>query len=171
MGYPSYYRIARVELGLREISGPGSNPRIMAMAARVAKVPGREWVKTFYKDDGIPWCALGVSDSLVQAGLPIPLNPLSAGAFRDYGENLDGPMAGAIAVKSRKGGNHVGLVSGISPDGKRLLVLGFNQGDACSESWYPTKAFDSFRAPGGVKLDAAPKIDPTPVAQTPTKES
>lgn len=170
MGYPSYYRIARTELGLSEKVGPGSNPRIMAMAARVSKVPGRGWVATFFKDDGIPWCALGVSDALVQAGLPIPGNPLSAGAFRDYGDKLDGPMAGAIAVKARQGGNHVGLVSGVSPDGKKVLILGFNQGDACKEDWYRTDVFDAFRSPGGLKLDPAPKIDPA-AKQTPTKES
>lgn len=170
MGYPSYYRIARVELGLKEVAGPGSNPRIMAMAARVALQRGCAWVASFYTDDGIPWCALGVSDALVQAGLPIPSNPLSAGAYRDYGTKLAGPRAGAIAVKSRKGGNHVGLVSGVSPTGKMMLVLGFNQGDACSEVWYPTAAFDSFRAPPGINLDPAPELIQATNAK-PTKES
>lgn len=172
MGYPSYYRIARAELGLSEKVGPGSNPRIMAMAARVSKLPGYGWVQTFFKDDGIPWCALGVSDALVQAGLPIPKNPLSAGAFREYGNKLDGPMAGAIAVKSRKGGNHVGLVSAISsPSGKMLLILGFNQGDACSEIWYPATAFDSFRAPPGITLDPPMKLVQGAKTGNPVKES
>ena len=162
MAYPNYYMIARAELGLHEQVGPGSNPRIMAMAERVSRQPGCGWVKTFYASDDVPWCALGVSDALVQAGLPIPANPLSAGAYRVYGDRLSGPKAGAIAVKARQGGNHVGLVSAISTDSKHLQILGFNQGDAVREDWYLASVFDAFRAPAGVKLDDLPRRDPTP---------
>ncbi len=164
VAYPNYYMIARAELGLHEQVGPGSNPRIMAMADRVSRQPGRAWVKTFYASDDVPWCALGVSDALVQAGHSIPDNPLSAGAYRMYGTKLSGPMAGAIAVKARRGGNHVGLVSAISVDGKHLLILGFNQGDAVREDWYLASVFDAFRAPAGVKLDDLPRRDLTPSA-------
>ncbi|SNS04313.1 TIGR02594 family protein [Flavobacterium sp. ov086] len=46
----------------------------------------------------------------------------------DEGRDLKKPVYGAIAVKTRKGGGHVGFVAG--KKGNKIVILGGNQGDA-----------------------------------------
>ncbi|MEJ1158012.1 TIGR02594 family protein [Prosthecomicrobium sp. N25] len=117
------------ELGLAEIPGPGSRPRILEMAAAVARShPRLEWIAAFYEDDDIPWCGLAVAWAMVASGLTPPLpNPLSARAWAEWGRPLSTPVPGAVLVFARQGGGHVGLYEG--EDKARYLVLGGNQGN------------------------------------------
>lgn len=47
-----------------------------------------------------------------------------ASAYARYGTRVSGPQVGAIAVMSRKGGGHVGVVSGVEPDGDVIVISG-----------------------------------------------
>ena len=59
-----------------------------------------------------------------------------ASSFARYGHRLSGPQVGAIAVMGRRGGGHVGVVSGIDSRGNPIIVSG-NHGHRVAESVYP----------------------------------
>ena len=48
----------------------------------------------------------------------------AASSFASYGQRVSGPQIGAIAVMARRGGGHVGVVSGIDAQGNPILVSG-----------------------------------------------
>jgi uncharacterized protein (TIGR02594 family) len=50
-----------------------------------------------------------------------------ASSFASYGHRVAGPEIGAIAVMSRHGGGHVGVVSGIDANGNPILISGNNR--------------------------------------------
>jgi uncharacterized protein (TIGR02594 family) len=41
----------------------------------------------------------------------------AASSFASYGQRVPGPQVGAIAVMARRGGGHVGIVSGVDAHG------------------------------------------------------
>ena len=47
-----------------------------------------------------------------------------ASAYARYGTRVSGPQVGAIAVMGRKGGGHVGIVTGIDPNGNPVVISG-----------------------------------------------
>ena len=49
-----------------------------------------------------------------------------ARSFASYGHRVSGPQVGAIAVMGRRGGGHVGVVSGIDGQGNPIVVSGNN---------------------------------------------
>ena len=49
-----------------------------------------------------------------------------ARSFASYGQRVSGPQIGAIAVMGRRGGGHVGIVSGIDASGNPIVVSGNN---------------------------------------------
>jgi uncharacterized protein (TIGR02594 family) len=60
-----------------------------------------------------------------------------ARSFASYGHRLPGPQVGAIAVMSRgHGGGHVGVVTGIDPNGNPIIISG-NHGHKVGEGVYP----------------------------------
>jgi uncharacterized protein (TIGR02594 family) len=125
---PNWYTIARGYIGTKEVVGKGSNPTIMSMAARVGG-----WVKSFFKDDDIPWCALFVNNCLLEAGIKGTGQSLAALDFAKWG--MVGPLTvGAILVFKRDGGGHVGFYVGEKVDGT-LRVLGGNQANAVNDTW------------------------------------
>jgi uncharacterized protein (TIGR02594 family) len=59
-----------------------------------------------------------------------------ARAYARYGTRVSGPEVGAIAVMGRKGGGHVGVVSGIDANGNPIIISG-NHNNRVAESVYP----------------------------------
>ena len=59
-----------------------------------------------------------------------------ASAYARYGTRVSGPQVGAIAVMGRRGGGHVGVVSGIDPNGNPIIVSG-NHNRTVAETVYP----------------------------------
>jgi uncharacterized protein (TIGR02594 family) len=55
-------------------------------------------------------------------------------AFANYGRRV-GPQVGAVAVMGRRGGGHVGVVSGVLPNGDVKVISG-NHGHRVAESVY-----------------------------------
>ena len=47
-------------------------------------------------------------------------------SFSHYGQRVSGPQVGAIAVMGRRGGGHVGVVSGIDAKGNPIVISGNN---------------------------------------------
>ena len=59
-----------------------------------------------------------------------------ARAYANYGTRVHGPVVGAIAVMARRGGGHVGVVSGVDHRGNPIVISG-NHGHRVAESVYP----------------------------------
>lgn len=97
------------------------------------------------------WCAAYVNASLEQAGVE-GTGRLNARSFMDWGVGVDDPRRGDLAVFSRGDPNgwqgHVGFFDGYGEDG-RIRVLGGNQGDAVSMSYYDPSRLLGFRRADG----------------------
>jgi uncharacterized protein (TIGR02594 family) len=68
--------------------------------------------------------------------------------YTHYGHRVSGPQVGAIAVMSRNGGGHVGVVSGIDANGNPIIVSG-NHNHTVEESVYPRSRISAYVMPGG----------------------
>ena len=71
-----------------------------------------------------------------------------ASSFAHYGQRVSGPQIGAIAVMGRRGGGHVGVVSGIDASGNPIVVSG-NHGHRVGESVYPRGRIYAYVMPAG----------------------
>jgi uncharacterized protein (TIGR02594 family) len=56
-------------------------------------------------------------------------------SFARYGRRVSGPQVGALAVMARRGGGHVGVVSGVLSNGDVKVISG-NHGHKVAESIY-----------------------------------
>ena len=142
---PSYLIEARKDIGQRETLGPNDSPFIRSMLKRL----GLSWLL------GQPWCGTIMADWMARAGYPVPPKAFRALAWADYGVACPGPAHGAIAVLTRKGGGHVGIVTGVSRNGLHVRILGGNQGDAVNEAWFPVARVTAYRLPIGVQRKPA----------------
>jgi uncharacterized protein (TIGR02594 family) len=134
-------------LGTTEIKGKGSHPAIMAMAHRAGG-----WIKSFFIDDDIPWCALFANGCLDEDCDPrtTGTNSLAADSFSTWGRPLTEPVLGAILVFRRyvKGkliGHHVGFYLGETT--QKYLVRGGNQSDAVTDTWIDKERCKAIRWP------------------------
>lgn len=117
-----WVRIARAEIGTREVRGDKHNPRIV------------EYIKTFSylpQNDEVAWCACFVNWCLLKAGKKQGPNALAA-SWLGYGKKLDEPKFGCICVVYHKPvegvtatGNHVAFWT--AGDANGLTLLGGNQ--------------------------------------------
>jgi uncharacterized protein (TIGR02594 family) len=71
------------------------------------------------------WCARFMNMVLERSGHHGTGSDL-ARSFASYGQRVSGPQVGAIAVMGRRGGGHVGVVSGIDANGNPIVVSGNN---------------------------------------------
>jgi uncharacterized protein (TIGR02594 family) len=74
---------------------------------------------------GSLWCARFMNMVLQRSGHRGTGSDM-ASSFANYGQRISGPQVGAIAVMGRRGGGHVGVVSGIDPSGNPIVVSGNN---------------------------------------------
>ena len=72
---------------------------------------------------------------------------LVAKSYANYGRRVSGPQVGAIAVMARKGGGHVGVVSGVDPNGNPIIVSG-NHNRTVAETVYPARRILAYVMPG-----------------------
>jgi uncharacterized protein (TIGR02594 family) len=81
------------------------------------------------------WCGNFMNLVLEKSGLQ-PSSSNTARSFASYGHRISGPQVGAIAVMGRRGGGHVGIVTGVDANGNPILVSG-NHNRTVAESVYP----------------------------------
>jgi uncharacterized protein (TIGR02594 family) len=74
---------------------------------------------------GSLWCARFMNMVLQHTGHRGTGSDM-ARSFASYGQRVSGPQVGAIAVMGRRGGGHVGVVSGIDGKGNPIVVSGNN---------------------------------------------
>jgi uncharacterized protein (TIGR02594 family) len=74
---------------------------------------------------GSLWCARFMNMVLQQSGYRGTGSDL-ARSFASYGQRISGPQVGAIAVMGRRGGGHVGIITGIDAQGDPIMISGNN---------------------------------------------
>lgn len=134
---PPWVRVARHYEGLREVPGAATNPVIRRWLIRA----GAWWT-----DDAAPWCGTGLFGIMDEAGITGPPAAYRAQSWATWGESLELPAFGCIAVKHRKGGAHVTLLVGEDQHG-RWIGLGCNQRDRICELPYAPQDFFALRWP------------------------
>jgi uncharacterized protein (TIGR02594 family) len=71
------------------------------------------------------WCARFMNMVLQHSGYHGTGSDL-ARSFASYGQRVSGPQVGAIAVMGRRGGGHVGIITGIDAEGNPIMISGNN---------------------------------------------
>jgi uncharacterized protein (TIGR02594 family) len=71
------------------------------------------------------WCARFMNMVLEKTGHQGTGSDLAA-SFAHYGTRVSGPQVGAIAVMGRRGGGHVGIITGVDAQGNPIMISGNN---------------------------------------------
>lgn len=132
MQEPPWLIHARKYVGVAEIVGPKHNPTVVGWLKRHAK-----WIN----DDETAWCGAFVNSMLLDAGFPASEKPLGARSFenseRFYALKI--PALGCIVTlhtgNPKKWQGHTGIYLGET--NTRVRLLGGNQGNRVSESYFP----------------------------------
>lgn len=74
---------------------------------------------------GSLWCARFMNMVLQHTGHQGTGSDM-ASSFARYGTRVSGPQVGAIAVMGRRGGGHVGIVTGVDAQGNPIMISGNN---------------------------------------------
>lgn len=119
--------VALAEEGVREVIGPGDNPRIAEYLAST------DLDRELAREDETPWCSGFVNWCVEHAGYA-GTNSASAGSWRHWGKAAGTGRRGLITVLSRQGGHHVGFW--LRKEGRRIILWGGNQRDAVGECDY-----------------------------------
>jgi uncharacterized protein (TIGR02594 family) len=92
------------------------------------------------------WCATFMNFVLRKSGYA-GTNSDAARSFAQYGHRISSPQVGAIAVLARgKINGHVGVVSGIDPNGNPIIISG-NHGHRVGEGIYPSSRVIAYVMP------------------------
>lgn len=135
---PKWIEIAEKELGVSEVPGPESNPRIIEY---------NKATTLNATSDEIPWCASFVGWCLQEAGMKSSRSA-AARSYQSYGEELKAPEFGCIVVLKRgnsPSSGHVGFYVGEGND--HIKLLGGNQGDKVSIVNFDKSKVVSYRWP------------------------
>jgi uncharacterized protein (TIGR02594 family) len=81
---------------------------------------------------GSLWCARFMNLVLQHTGYKGTGSDMAA-SFAQYGQRVSGPQVGAIAVMGRRGGGHVGIITGIDASGNPIMISG-NNGNRVKEA-------------------------------------
>jgi uncharacterized protein (TIGR02594 family) len=135
---PNYIVIAEKEMGVKEVPGKGSNPRILEY---------HKATKLGATDDAIAWCSSFVNWVLMKAGYQRTYSA-AARSWLGAGEVLKKFEPNCIVVLKRGKSawqGHVGF--GIEQKGGYVTLLGGNQGDKVSLAKFPVEAVLGYRRP------------------------
>lgn len=142
MDEPVWLVLARQDIGLREVKGAQTAPKIAGWLQRLG---------AWWRDDETPWCGTAVAAWMQACNIDPPKAWYRAKAWAEWGSKITNPVPGCVVVFDRAGGGHVGLVVGKTPD-NRLLVMGGNQGDAVSIVPFDRSRVIAYRWPVGRPL-------------------
>lgn len=95
----------------------------------------RRWLGTNPTNRRSLWCGTFMNFVLERTGHHGTGSDL-ARSFASVGQRVSGPQVGAIAVMARRGGGHVGVVSGVDGNGNPIIISG-NHGRKVAETVYP----------------------------------
>jgi len=109
----------------------------------------------------LPWCGDAVETAIVKTlpGEIVPANPFWAQAWKDFGIDAKGPKVGAIGViRWSKTAGHVGIVAAYDEKKKRVLLVGGNQSNAITLTWFALSKFIAFRWPNTFPVKTYPAL-------------
>ncbi|MFC7396868.1 TIGR02594 family protein [Chelatococcus sp. GCM10030263] len=140
---PSWLKVARDSIGMREIPGPEHNATIV------------DWWKGMgapFRDDETAWCGAFLDHCLRAAGEEVVDTGQVARNWLKLPVTLDEPAVGSIAVLWRESPTswkgHAGFLVGKDSDGNPL-VLGGNQDDGVNVKAFPASQVLGYRWPSG----------------------
>jgi len=116
------------------------------MTSNALVTEARKYIGTNPTGRGSLWCGAFMDLILKRTGHAGGGN--LAKAYASYGTRVRGPQVGAIAVMGRRGGGHVGVVSGVDANGNPIVVSG-NHNHTVAESVYPAGRISAYVLPGG----------------------
>jgi uncharacterized protein (TIGR02594 family) len=132
------YAHASKDLGMREVSGAASHPRIRLAINRAA-----DWLDD--DDSKTAWCGCIMGLWCSEIGLPSPNEYYRAAAWAGIGTETPIGIAtkGDVCVFRREGGAHVALYT--SHTDTSITVLGGNQSNAVTVATFPRQALKFIR--------------------------
>ena len=130
----------------RALAQSHANSAFGGMTSNALVTEARKYIGTNPTGRGSLWCGAFMDLILKRTGHAGGGN--LAKAYASYGTRVSGPQVGAIAVIGRRGGGHVGVVSGVDPNGNPIVVSG-NHNHTVAESVYPAGRISAYVLPGG----------------------
>lgn len=124
------YRHARKDLGISEVAGSKSHPRIQFAINLAAS-----WLN---KDDSkTAWCGCMMGLWCIELGLSVPKESFRAISWLNWGVAVEpgDEQQGDVVVMKRAGGNHVTLFEDVISN-TRWACLGGNQSNQVNSSLY-----------------------------------
>ena len=136
----------RAQASARALAQSHSNSAYGGATSDSLVLEARKYIGTNPTGRGSLWCGAFMDMVLKRTGHRGGGN--LAKAYASYGTRVSGPQVGAIAVMGRRGGGHVGVVSGVDPNGNPIIVSG-NHNRTVAESVYPAGRITAYVLPGG----------------------
>lgn len=139
MSQTPWMELAWAELGQSEVKGPLANPRIQAMFADAGHPNATS--------DEVPWCAAFAGAMLKRAGYK-PTGSLMARSYLAWGDAIDEPREGAIAIFKRTSNpalGHIGFLLSATEDS--ITIISGNDGDRVQVRDYPRADLIGIRWP------------------------
>ena len=136
---PAWLTLARSDLGQAEIAGTADNPHVLAYYRDVGHAE--------VAHDEVAWCAAFVGSCLERSGVR-STRSLMARSYMSWGESIEAPRPGCIAVFSRGAdgqSGHMGFVIAAGADG--IQVLGGNQSNSVRIATLPASRLLGYRWP------------------------
>lgn len=109
--------LAQANASVMPNSGGFGSPGIVAEA--------RQYLGGNPTGRGSLWCARFMNMVLQKSGYHGTGSDM-ASSFARYGQRVSGPQVGAIAVMGRRGGGHVGIITGVDANGNPIMISGNN---------------------------------------------
>jgi len=129
-----------------------ANPAFGGFTTNSLVTEARKYIGTNPTGRGSLWCGAFMDLVLKRTGHAGGGN--LASAYARYGTRVSGPQVGAIAVMGRNGGGHVGVVTGIDPNGNPIVLSGntWNRSTGgrhtVAEQVYPRSRIYAYVMPG-----------------------
>ena len=98
---------------------------VMSGSSSSLVMEARHYLGTNPTSRGSLWCARFMNMVLEKTGHHGTGSDM-ASSFASYGHRVSGPEVGAIAVMGRRGGGHVGIITGIDSAGNPIMISGNN---------------------------------------------
>jgi uncharacterized protein (TIGR02594 family) len=139
-GYRHFARVSRWDAGVAQMQARGLAAATASLASSTSSggmaasggfgssnlvAEARRYVGGNPTGRGSLWCARFMNMVLQREGYHGTGSDM-ARSFASYGQRVSGPQIGAIAVMGRRGGGHVGIVSGIDAQGNPIMISGNN---------------------------------------------
>jgi uncharacterized protein (TIGR02594 family) len=98
---------------------------VMSGSSSSLVMEARHYLGTNPTSRGSLWCARFMNMVLERTGHRGTGSDM-ASSFASYGHRISGPEVGAIAVMGRRGGGHVGIITGVDSAGNPIMISGNN---------------------------------------------